>query len=231
MDDKLKILLCEDDENLGTLLSEYLQAKGYQADLCPDGEVGYKFFLKNKYDICVLDVMMPKKDGFTLAQEIRQANAEIPIIFLTAKQLKEDILEGFKIGADDYITKPFEMPILVAKIQGLFRRAYEFVGTQDWIEYKGATLHLKTTQFTYNQQAIDLTKNEFQILRVLFERVGSYVSRDELMKELWNSDFFIDDNTLTVNVARLRKKLEECGLANFITTKKGIGYGLVDSNE
>ena len=107
MEEKFKILLCEDDENLGTLLSEYLQAKGYQADLCPDGEVGYKTFLKNKYDICVLDVMMPKKDGFTLAQEIRQTNAEIPIIFLTAKQLKEDILAGFKIGADDYITKPF----------------------------------------------------------------------------------------------------------------------------
>ena len=113
MEEKFKILLCEDDENLGTLLSEYLQAKGYQADLCPDGEVGYKTFLKNKYDICVLDVMMPKKDGFTLAQEIRQSNAEIPIIFLTAKQLKEDILAGFKIGADDYINKPFSMEELV----------------------------------------------------------------------------------------------------------------------
>ena len=104
MDEKLRILLCEDDENLGMLLREYLQAKGYSAELCPDGEAGYKAFLKNKYDLCVLDVMMPKKDGFTLAQEIRQANAEIPIIFLTAKTLKEDILEGFKIGADDYIT-------------------------------------------------------------------------------------------------------------------------------
>lgn len=96
MDEKLKILLCEDDENLGMLLREYLQAKGYSAELCPDGEAGYKAFLKSKFDICVLDVMMPKKDGFTLAQEIRQANAEIPIIFLTAKALKEDILEGFK---------------------------------------------------------------------------------------------------------------------------------------
>ena len=101
MDEKLRILLCEDDENLGMLLREYLQAKGYSAELCPDGEAGYKAFLKNKYDLCVLDVMMPKKDGFTLAQEIRQANAEIPIIFLTAKTLKEDILEGFKIGAKE----------------------------------------------------------------------------------------------------------------------------------
>ena len=95
MDEKLRILLCEDDENLGMLLREYLQAKGYAVELCPDGEAGYKAFLKNKYDLCVFDVMMPKKDGFTLAQEVRAANAEIPIIFLTAKTLKEDILEGF----------------------------------------------------------------------------------------------------------------------------------------
>ena len=106
-EEKLKILLCEDDENLGMLLREYLQAKGYVAELCADGEAGFKAFLKAKFDICVLDVMMPKKDGFTLAQEIRAANADVPIIFLNAKTLKEDILEGFKRGADDYITKPF----------------------------------------------------------------------------------------------------------------------------
>ena len=107
MEENIKILLCEDDENLGMLLREYLQAKGFTTILCPDGEAGYKEFNKNKFDIAVLDVMMPKKDGFTLAQEIRQTNADLPIIFLTAKTLKEDILEGFKIGADDYITKPF----------------------------------------------------------------------------------------------------------------------------
>ena len=118
----MKILLCEDDENLGMLLREYLQAKGYAADLCPDGDAGYKAFMKTKYDICVLDVMMPKKDGFTLAQEIRQANTEVPIIFLTAKTMKEDILEGFKIGADDYITKPFSMEELVFRIEAILRR-------------------------------------------------------------------------------------------------------------
>ena len=117
MEDRLKILLCEDDENLGMLLREYLAAKGYEAELCPDGEAGFKAFTKTKFDICVLDVMMPKKDGFTLAQEIRTANAEIPIIFLTAKTLKEDILEGFKLGADDYITKPFSMEELVFRDQ------------------------------------------------------------------------------------------------------------------
>ena len=121
MDEKLRILLCEDDENLGMLLREYLQAKGYSAELYPDGEAGYKAFLKNKYDLCVFDVMMPKKDGFTLAQDVRAANAEIPIIFLTAKTLKEDILEGFKIGADDYITKPFHAQLLLARANNLIR--------------------------------------------------------------------------------------------------------------
>ncbi len=122
MEEKIKILLCEDDENLGMLLREFLQAKGFNADLFPDGEKGYKAFLKGKYDLCVLDVMMPKKDGFTLAQEIRNVNSEVPIIFLTAKNLKDDILEGFKLGADDYITKPFSMEELVVRIDAILRR-------------------------------------------------------------------------------------------------------------
>ena len=122
MEESLKILLCEDDENLGMLLREFLQAKGYQATLCPDGEAGYKEFMKEKFDLCVLDVMMPKKDGFTLAQEIRQAVSDMPIIFLTAKTQKDDILEGFKIGADDYIPKPFSMEELVFRIEAILRR-------------------------------------------------------------------------------------------------------------
>ena len=119
MEEKLKIFFCEDDENLGMLLREYLQAKGYVTDLFSDGEAGYKGFTKGKYDLCVLDVMMPKKDGFTLAQEIRSINPDIPVIFLTAKTMKEDILEGFKIGADDYITKPFNTNLLISRCNNL----------------------------------------------------------------------------------------------------------------
>ena len=119
MEEKLKIFFCEDDENLGMLLREYLQAKGYVTDLFSDGEAGYKGFTKGKYDLCVLDVMMPKKDGFTLAQEIRSINPDIPVIFLTAKTMKEDILEGFKIGADDYLTKPFSATLLHSRINNL----------------------------------------------------------------------------------------------------------------
>src|SRR5215469_15691966 len=122
MDDQIKIFFCEDDENLGMLLREYLQAKGFATDLFPDGEVGFKGFLKEKYDLCILDVMMPKKDGFTLAQEIRTINPDIPIIFLTAKTMKEDILEGFKLGADDYMTKPFSMEELLLRIEAIMRR-------------------------------------------------------------------------------------------------------------
>ena len=122
MDEKVKILLCEDDENLGTLLCEYLIAKGYDAVLCPDGEVGYREFTKEKFDICILDVMMPKKDGFTLAQDIRQINSQVPIVFLTAKVQKEDVLEGFDKGADDYITKPFSMEELVKRVEAIMRR-------------------------------------------------------------------------------------------------------------
>ena len=122
MEEKTKILLCEDDENLGTLLCEYLIAKGYDAVLCPDGEVGFREFQKDKYDICILDVMMPKKDGFTLAGEIRQINSQVPIIFLTARVQKEDVLEGFDKGADDYITKPFSMEELVKRVEAILRR-------------------------------------------------------------------------------------------------------------
>jgi len=138
-----------------------------------------------------------------------------------------DIVMAINMGGDDFVTKPFDQNVLLAKVQGLLRRSYEFGTDQNLLEHRGAILNLKSTDLVYEGEVIKLTKNEFQILRVLFEHAGSIVSRDDMMKELWNSDFFIDDNTLSVNVARLRKKLEEAGLSNFIETKKGIGYGLV----
>ena len=123
MEKKVKLLLAEDDENLGLLLKEYLIAKGYETDLYPDGEAAYKGFTKHQpYSLCILDIMMPKKDGISLAKDIRLLNADVPIIFLTAKNMKEDVLEGFKIGADDYITKPFSMEELIFRIEAIMRR-------------------------------------------------------------------------------------------------------------
>ena len=131
MEKEYKILLTEDDENLGMLLREYLVAKGYETDLMPDGEAGYDAFMSKKYDVCIFDVMMPKKDGFTLAKEIRMVNTDVPIIFLTAKSMKEDIFQGFKIGADDYLTKPFSMEELLFRIEAILRRTKGTLASQD----------------------------------------------------------------------------------------------------
>ena len=173
MEEKIKILLCEDDENLGMLLREYLQAKGFTTVLCPDGEVGYKEFNKNKFDIAVLDVMMPKKDGFTLAQEIRQTNADLPIIFLTAKTLKEDILEGFKIGADDYITKPFGSAELLARIRTSLRHSTRMNTSSDQLfhPYKCGELILdfEKRTLTISGNIVHLTPISFQITYFLIK--------------------------------------------------------------
>ena len=229
MDEKLSILLCEDDENLGMLLREYLQAKGYHAELCPDGDAGYKAFLKTKFDICVLDVMMPKKDGFTLAQEIRQANAEIPIIFLTAKQLKEDILEGFRIGADDYITKPFSMEELVFRIEAILRRVRGKKG-------KEITMY-KIGKFTFDTQkqvlmvddkVTKLTTKESELLSLLCAHVNEILERNFALKTIWIDDNYFNARSMDVYITKLRKHLKEDPSIEIINIH-GKGYKLISS--
>ena len=234
MDEKLRILLCEDDENLGMLLREYLQAKGYSAELYPDGEAGYKAFLKNKYDICVLDVMMPKKDGFTLAQEIRQANAEIPIIFLTAKQLKEDILEGFKIGADDYITKPFSMEELVFRIEAILRRVR---GKKT----KESTMY-NIGRFTFDTQkqlltldndpekTTKLTTKENELLALLCAHSNEILQRDYALKTIWIDDNYFNARSMDVYITKLRKHLKPDTQIEIINIH-GKGYKLIVPDE
>ena len=215
MDEKLKILLCEDDENLGMLLREYLQAKGYSAELCPDGDAGYKAFLKSKFDICVLDVMMPKKDGFTLAQEIRQANAEIPIIFLTAKTLKEDILEGFKIGADDYITKPFSMEELVFRIEAILRRVRGKKNKENTIFHIG--------RFTFDTQKQLLTN---ELLALLCSHANEILQRDFALKTIWIDDNYFNARSMDVYITKLRKHLKDDDQIEIINIH-GKGYKLI----
>lgn len=230
MDEKLKILLCEDDENLGMLLREFLQAKGFNADLYPDGDKGYKAFLKGKYDLCVLDVMMPKKDGFTLAQEIRNVNAEIPIIFLTAKALKEDILEGFKIGADDYITKPFSMEELVFRIGAILRRVK---GKKD----KEITMY-KIGKFTFDTQKqvliIDdkikkLTTKESELLALLCAHVNEILERNFALKTIWIDDNYFNARSMDVYITKLRKHLKDDPSIEIINIH-GKGYKLIASD-
>ena len=227
MEEKQRILLCEDDENLGMLLREYLQAKGYHAELCPDGEVGYRTFLKGKFDICVLDVMMPVKDGFTLAQEIRAANAEVPIIFLTAKALKEDILEGFKIGADDYITKPFSMEELVFRIEAVLRRVCG-KKSKDNTLYKigGFVFDTQKQLLAIDGQQTKLTTKESELLALLCAHANEILQRDFALKTIWIDDNYFNARSMDVYITKLRKHLKADPTIEIINIH-GKGYKLI----
>jgi len=226
--EKLRILLCEDDENLGMLLREYVQAKGYLCDLYGDGDAGYKAYLKGRYDFCILDVMMPKKDGFTMAQEIRSINSDIPIIFLTAKSLKEDILEGFKIGGDDYITKPFSMEELLFRIEAILRRVKGNKG-KDVIAYD-----LGNFKFDVQKQALvtntgeidKLTTKESDLLNLLCSHANDILERNFALKTIWIDDNYFNARSMDVYITKLRKKLKEDGNIEIINIH-GKGYKLI----
>ena len=227
MDDKLKILLCEDDENLGMLLREYLQAKGYQAVLCQDGEVGYKEFAKGKFDIAVLDVMMPKKDGFTLAQEIRQVSADIPIIFLTARTLKDDILEGFKIGADDYITKPFSMEELVLRIEAILRRVRGKKNKEATVYRIGRfTFDTQKQLLSIGEKQTKLTTKENELLALLCAHSNEILQRDFALKTIWIDDNYFNARSMDVYITKLRKHLKDDDQIEIINIH-GKGYKLI----
>ena len=226
-DDKLKILLCEDDENLGMLLREYLQAKGYVAELCADGEAGFKAFLKTKFDICVLDVMMPKKDGFTLAQEIRAANTDVPIIFLTAKTLKEDILEGFKLGADDYITKPFSMEELVFRIEAILRRTKGKKSRESTIYHLGQfTFDTQKQLLQIGEKQTKLTTKENELLALLCSHSNEILQRDFALKTIWIDDNYFNARSMDVYITKLRKHLKDDPQIEIINIH-GKGYKLI----
>ena len=231
MEENIKILLCEDDENLGMLLREYLQAKGYSTVLCPDGEQGFKEFTKNKYDIAVLDVMMPKKDGFTLAQDIRQANADLPIIFLTAKTLKEDILEGFKIGADDYITKPFSMEELVFRVEAILRRVRGKKTKESTLYHIGKFVFDTQKQLlTIGDQQTKLTTKENELLALLCSHANEILQRDFALKTIWIDDNYFNARSMDVYITKLRKHLKDDDQIEIINIH-GKGYKLIVPNQ
>ena len=231
MENKLHILLCEDEESLGMLVREYLQAKGYDAELYLDGEAGYKAFVKGEYDMCLLDVMMPKKDGFTLAQEIRQANADIPIIFLTAKTLKEDILEGFKIGADDYITKPFSMEELVFRIEAILRRVRGKKNKESSVYHIGRfTFDTQKQLLTIGDKQTKLTTKENELLALLCSHANEILQRDFALKTIWIDDNYFNARSMDVYITKLRKHLKDDDQIEIINIH-GKGYKLITPEE
>lgn len=225
-----KILVIEDDKTISQLVAKNLINWGYQVQEIKDFQMVLEQMEEFQPHLILLDIGLPFFNGYYWCQEIRKTS-RVPIMFLSSHDQPMDIVMAINMGADDYVTKPFEMTVLLAKIQGLLRRTYDFVGEQSLLWFEEVSLDLKTMQVSYKQDVEELTRNEFQILRVLFEHGKEVVSREELMRELWNSDIFVDDNTLSVNIARLRKKLAELGLPNLIMTKKGVGYGLVWTHE
>lgn len=221
-----KIFLVEDDKTISQLVAKNLTNWGYQVQEVKDFQTILKQIDDFQPHLIILDISLPFFNGYYWCQEIRKTS-RVPIMFLSSHDQPMDIVMAINMGADDFVTKPFEVTVLLAKIQGLLRRTYDFVGEQSLLWFEQVALDLKTMQVSYTEAVEELTRNEFQILRVLFEHGKEVVSREALMRELWNSDIFVDDNTLSVNIARLRKKLTELGLPDLIATKKGVGYGLV----
>ncbi len=226
-DEKVKILLCEDDENLGMLLREYLQTKGYDADLQPDGEAGYKAFTRGKYDLCVLDVMMPKKDGFALASDIRNVNSEVPIIFLTAKSMKEDILQGFKLGADDYISKPFSMEELLSRIESILRRV-KGKKVKDIVVFNigNFVFDAQKQVLTFDGETRKLTTKESELLRLLASNANSILERNYALKSIWEDDNYFNARSMDVYITKLRKLLKDDPNVAIINIH-GKGYKLI----
>ena len=218
-----KILIVEADETIAGGLKTDLEKWNYQTECMTDFKDVMGKFLEFEPQLVLLDIVLPFFNGFHWCQEIRKIS-KVPIIFLSSVNDNMNIVMAMNMGGDEFIEKPFDLNVVTAKVQAVLRRTYEFRGTADIMEWNGAILNLADATVLYQDQKQELTKNEFKILQMLLENTGKIVSRESIMTRLWDSNEFIDDNTLTVNVARLRKKMEQIGLGGKIITKKGIGY-------
>lgn len=233
METKTKLLLCEDDPNLGTLLAQYLNAKGYAVELCVDGVQGMRAYKKGGFDLLLLDVMMPLKDGFTMAREVRSQDNEIPIIFLTAKNMRHDTLKGFESGADDYLTKPFSMEELLLRITAVLRRSR---GVEQPAE-RPTSFALGACSFDARRQLLAgpagerrLTTKENDLLRLLCERANTVLERSEALRTVWGDDNYFNGRSMDVYIAKLRKYLaDDPGVE--IVNVHGKGFRLVVPGE
>ena len=217
--------MVEDDEIIARSIREHLQAWNYDVCCVEDFSNVVAEFVRFDPQLVLMDITLPFFNGYHWCSEIRKIS-KVPVIFLSSAADNMNIVMAVNMGADDFIPKPFDLEVLTVKIQAMLCRSYDFAGTGSMLEHKGAILNLNETTLTYREQKIELTKNEFRILEILMENKEKVVSRETLMTKLWESDNYVDENTLSVNVNRLRKKLEALGLEEFILTKKGIGYRL-----
>lgn len=218
-----KILIVEDDLGISNAIKLQAETWNFDVKLIKDFNNVLAEFSEFEPHIVLMDISLPFFDGYYWCKKIRDIS-KVPIIFISSATDKMNIIMTINMGADDFISKPFDMNVLIAKIQALLRRTYDFTSTNSILEHKGAFLNTEDNTLTFNDKKIDLTKNDYKILLCLMTNKGKVVSREELMEQLWETDVFIDENTLTVNVNRLRKKLDNVGLKNFISTKFGIGY-------
>lgn len=218
-----KIMIVEDDMVIAKSIKNSLCQWNYETEFIVDFKDVITQFVQFDPHLVLLDISLPFFNGYHWCSEIRRISS-VPIIFISSMSDNMNVIMAVNMGGDDFITKPFDLNILVAKVQALLRRTYSFGGKMDVIEHKGVALNLSSLILEYKNNKIELTKNEFKILQILFENIGKVISRDDIMTRLWESDSYIDDNTLTVNVTRLRKKLLDSGICDFIKTKKGIGY-------
>ena len=227
-----KIMLIEDDPVIAGQLAEFLRSWNYEVVLAVDYTAILTEFCRELPQLVLLDIGLPYYNGYYWCEQIRKVS-KVPIIFISGQADNMNIIMAVNQGGDDFIAKPFDLSVLAAKVSALLRRTYDFGESSSFMEYQGFILNLAEARLLYQERSVELTKNEYRILQTLFEAGGSLVSREEMMRRLWESELFIDDNTLTVNMTRLRKKLEKEQIPEIIETKKGIGYrlGKAEKNE
>ncbi len=223
-----KVFLIEDDPSISALLSEHMTKWGFNVKAAGDLSDVMPEFLCAKADIAIIDISLPYFNGFHWCTKIREVST-IPILFLSSHTDHMDIVMAMNMGGDDYLTKPFYIDVLLAKVNALLRRAYSYASVEEPLCVGGAVLNPSGCVLEYDGRKTELTKNELKILQTLFEKKNTVVSRESIMRSLWEDESFIDDNTLTVNINRLRAKLEDAGVPNLIVTKKGMGYAVYDS--
>ena len=218
-----KIVVVEDDETIVQIVKRHLESWGYEVFQVEDFSHVLQEFVQKDPQLVLLDLKLPFYNGFHWCEEIRKVS-QVPVLFLSSAADNMNMVMAMSRGADDFIAKPFDLDVLAAKVQAVIRRTYAFGQNTSLLEHNGVVLNPGNGTVSANGQTADLTKNELKILQILFEHQGHVVSREAIMTKLWESDSFVDDNTLTVNMTRIRKKLEGLGIRDFIITKKGMGY-------